>query len=44
MSLTDREKEIHKAWLHYREIGDEAKKHEVMNQLVHYITNKEDKI
>ena len=42
MSLTDREKELHRAWLHYRKIGDEAKKHEAMSQLVHKVTNKED--
>ena len=42
MSLTDRQKELHQAWLHYREIGDEERKTEAMSQLVHTITNKED--
>ena len=43
MSLTDCEKELHGAWIHYQEIGDEAKKMEAMSQLVHLVTNKEDK-
>ena len=42
MSLSPMEKELHQAWLHYREIGDEERKVEAMTQLVHLVTNKED--
>ena len=40
MSLTEREKELHQAWLHYREIGDEKKAHEAITQLVKIIAKK----
>jgi len=41
MMLSPREKELHQAWLHYREIGDEKRKMEAMSQLIHFINRKE---
>jgi hypothetical protein len=35
--MTPEEKQIYKAWLHYRNIGDEKRKMETMHQMVELI-------
>ena len=40
LDLDAREKELYRAWLHYREIGDEKKKVKCLDMMLDYIEQK----